>query len=81
MATTVAQMTKDELREMIGDLIEQKLFELLGDPDEGLAIRKAVHDRLVRQKKAVAAGERGEAFEEVIRRLVLRPLEIEGPSF
>jgi hypothetical protein len=71
MATTVGQMTTDELREMIGALIEQKLLELLGDPDEGLEIRKAVRDRILRQKKAVAGGERGELLEEVTRRLGL----------
>lgn len=70
MATTVAQMTKSELREVIGSVVEQKLLELLGDPDEGLPIRKSVRDRLLRQKQAVAAGERGEPF-EVVRRLGL----------
>jgi hypothetical protein len=40
MATRVSQMTQDELREMIGATIEQKLVELLGDPDEGLSLRK-----------------------------------------
>jgi hypothetical protein len=69
--TTVAQMTKDELRELIEASVEQKLLELPGDPDEGLAIRKSVRDRLLRQKEAVAAGERGEAFEDVVRRLGL----------
>lgn len=71
MSETVAQMTQDELREMIETSIEQKLLELLGDPDEGLEIRKAVRDRLLRQKKAVAAGERGQPFEDVVRRLGL----------
>ena len=69
MATTVAQMTKGELKEMIETTIEQKLLELLGDPDEGLPIRKVVRDRLLRQKQAVAQGERGEAFEDAVRRL------------
>jgi len=68
---TVVQMTKDELREMIETIVEQKLLELLGDPDEGLPIRKAIRDRLLRQKQAVASGERGESFEDVIRRLGL----------
>jgi hypothetical protein len=68
---TIAQMTKDELRELIENIIEQKLLELLGDPDEGLPIRKAVRDRLVRQKEAVASGERGEPLEDVVRRLGL----------
>ena len=71
MTTTVAQMSKDELRELIEASVEQKLLELLGDPDEGLEIRKSVRDRLLRQRKAVAAGERGEAFEDVVRRLKL----------
>lgn len=68
---TVAQMTRDELRELIETTIEQKLLELLGDPDEGVPVQRAIRDRLVRQQQAVAGGERGEPFEEVIRRLGL----------
>ena len=56
MATTVAHMTKSELREMIETIIEQKLLELLGDPDEGLPLRKSVRDRLLHQKQAVVGG-------------------------
>ncbi len=69
MATTVGEMTTGELKAMIEATIEQKLTELLGDPDEGLPIRKAVRQRLLRQKQAVAAGERGEALDHVARRL------------
>jgi len=71
MATKVAQMTKDELREIIEATIERKLIELLGDPDQGLSIRKLARDRLSRQKQAVAAGERGEPFKDAVRRLEL----------
>lgn len=71
MTITVAQMTKGELREMIEASIEEKLLELLGDPDEGLPIRQSVRERMLRQRQDVAAGERGEALEEVIRRLGL----------
>jgi hypothetical protein len=71
LATTVSEMTKGELREMIEAIIEEKLLELLGDPDEELPIRKLVRDRLLRQKQAVAAGERGESFEDVVQRLGL----------
>ncbi len=71
MATKVAHMTKDELRQMIEATIEQKLVELLGDPDEGLSLRKLVHDRLLRQKQAIATGERGEPFKDVVERLGL----------
>jgi hypothetical protein len=58
MNPTVAHMTKDELQEMIGAVVEQKLVELLGDPDEGLPLRKTLYDRLVRQMAAVASGDR-----------------------
>ena len=71
MAAKVVQMTKSELQEMIETTIEQKLLELLGDPDEGLHLRKKVRDRLLRQKKAVGAGERGKPFKDVVRRLGL----------
>jgi hypothetical protein len=71
MTATVAQMTKGELREMIEASVERKLLELLGDPDEGLPIRKMVRDRLLRQQRAVSAGERGESLEDVVRRLGL----------
>ena len=71
MSKTVGQMSRDELKEMIESSVEQKLLELLGDPDEGLELKKSVRERLLRQKKAVAEGERGDAFEEVVRRLGL----------
>ncbi len=41
----------------------------MADPDEGLEISAEVCERLLRQKKAVANGERGEELEEVANRL------------
>jgi hypothetical protein len=72
MSNTVAKMTKKELREMIEASVEQKLLDILGDPDDGLEIRKAVRVRLLRQKKAVAVGERGQSFKDVVQRLGLQ---------
>lgn len=71
MANVVARMTKAELRSMIESVVEDKLLEILGDPDEGMAIRRAVRNRLRRQKRAVAAGERGRPLAELVRRLRL----------
>jgi hypothetical protein len=72
---TVGQMTKEEFKKMIGVVVEasveQKLIELLGDPDEGLEIREAVRDRLVRQRHAVVAGEQGLPFEDIVQQLGL----------
>ena len=71
MASKVGQMTKNELQEMIETTVEQKLLELLGDPDEGLHLKKLLRDRLLRQKQAVAVGERGRSFKDVVRGLGL----------
>ncbi len=71
MSDTVADMTKDELRRMIGELIEEKLVEIVGDPYGGWVIRDAIKSRLQQQMKDVAAGDRGEPLENVVRRLGL----------
>jgi len=69
MAANVGQLSTDELREIIGSVVEQKLKEMLGDPDEGFEIRAEVHNRLLRQKKTVANGERGKELDKVAKRL------------
>ena len=66
---TVAEMTKEELRDLIESVVEEKLLELLGDPDEGWVLREEVRKRLLRQKRAVAEGERGESLEDVLEHL------------
>ena len=45
MATTVSQMTEEELQEFIENTIERKIFELLVDPDIGLPLRKTMQDK------------------------------------
>jgi hypothetical protein len=71
MAKILAEMTADELKQLVGLAVEEKLIELLGDPDEGVVLRESVRKRLLRQKRAVAKGERGELLEDVVRRLKL----------
>ena len=72
MTDTVGQMSIEELQEMIEAAVERKLLEILGDPDAGLEIREAIRERLLRQKQAVAAGERGQPFEDVVHELGLQ---------
>ena len=68
-------MTQSELKEMlevaVETTVEEKLLEILGDPDEGLELREAVRDRLIRQRQAVAEGQYGQSFEDVARDLGL----------
>jgi hypothetical protein len=69
MAATVARMTKHELKEIIESTVEQKLLELLGDPDQGFVLKKTVKERLLRQRKAVASGQRGGSLAVIVKRL------------
>jgi hypothetical protein len=55
------------LEEVVEETLEQKLLELLGDPDEGLQMREAVRARLLRQREEVATGQHGRPFEDVVR--------------
>jgi hypothetical protein len=71
MPSTIAHMTKKELAQMLSAVVEQKLVELFGDPDDGLVLKSSLRKRLSRQKKAVANGERGEDFAVVLKRLGL----------
>ncbi|OGO77577.1 MAG: hypothetical protein A3K41_02945, partial [Chloroflexi bacterium RIFOXYD12_FULL_57_15] len=71
MEQMVSQMTKEELRQIIESSVENKLLELFGDPDEGLALREDVRKRLLKSKAAVDRGERGRSLDDVARRLGL----------
>lgn len=44
---TVKDLTIEELKAVIGEVVEEKLRELLTDPDAGLALRPEVRDRLL----------------------------------
>ena len=71
MAANVGQLSTDELKEIIGSVVEENLKEALGDPDSGLDIRADVKDQLLRQQDEVRNGERGEDFGSVAERLGL----------
>lgn len=44
-------MITARLNKEIGDIIEQKLLEFFGDPDEGLEVRQSLVIRLRKQMK------------------------------
>lgn len=67
MSNNVGDMSKEELRQMLEAVLDQKLMDFLGDPDEGLELREEIRERLTKQMEAVAAGERGRSLEEVKR--------------
>ena len=69
MSSTVAHMSKKELTQVISNVVEQKLVELFGDPDEGLPMKENMRKRLLRQKKAVAKGDRGTDLTSIRKQL------------
>lgn len=71
MSNTVIQVSKQELTQLISNAVEQKLLELFGDPDDGLSMKENVRKRLLRQKKAVAKGDRGADLNSVRNQLGL----------
>jgi hypothetical protein len=67
MATTVAEMTVAELRNLIAEVVEEKLAEAV-DPNEGLKLRP---EFVAKVRARMAAVERGVPAEDPFRRLGL----------
>ena len=68
---SLVQINEEELRELIERVVEQKLLEWLGDPEEDWPLREEIRERLLRQREAVRQGDRGKPLEEVLHRLGL----------
>ena len=68
---TVGELTLEELRQIVEQVVEEKLRELLGDPDEGLVLREGVQARLRWTLEAERSGARGLSTREVVERLGL----------
>jgi hypothetical protein len=71
MPGTIGDLSVDDLRRMIGEAVEEKLQELLADPDQELLLREDVVARLREQQSGTAAGERGTDFQAVLSQLDL----------
>ena len=69
---TVAQLTVPQLEALIESVIERKLIELLGDPDQGLELKPSVRAKLRRSLTAVKRGERGIPAKQVAKELGLK---------
>lgn len=67
MNGSIAKLSLKDLKKVVEEVVEEKLLELFGDPDERGVMRSSVRRRLAKQLQAVAAGERGRPLEQVIR--------------
>lgn len=66
---SVKDMTVQELRELIAQVVEEKVRELLADPDEGLSLRPEVEKRLRASLSESPKSRRTVPAAEVARRL------------
>jgi hypothetical protein len=47
MTATIAGMSVGQLRELIEDVLDEKLVDILGDPDPGFSVRPEVREQLL----------------------------------
>ena len=71
MPSTLVSVSKKELAQLVSSVVEEKLIEMFGDPDDGMVLKETLRKRLVRQRNSVAKGDRGEDFGSVVKRLRL----------
>jgi hypothetical protein len=63
----VKELTVEEFKILIQETIEQKLEEIIGDPDLGLELREEIKERLRSSLAAKQGGEKGIPIDEVAR--------------
>ena len=69
---TIDKLTVPKFEGLIERIVERKIFELFGDPDQGLELKPRVKARLRRSIAAVQRGERGIPAEQVAKELGLK---------
>lgn len=67
--STVAELTVDEFKELVHEVVIQSLTELLGDPDEGMVLREDLAEELRQSLKEVEAGGDTIALSDVLKNL------------
>ena len=67
--SSVADLTVDELKSLIREVVTQTILELFGDPDEGLELREDIEERLRHSLAATEAGSETTPAQEVTTKL------------
>jgi hypothetical protein len=66
---TVKDLSIEELRALIADVVEEMLRDLVGDPDAGLELRPEVRERLLRTLNQPRESRRTVPASEVARQI------------
>jgi len=64
----VKELTVEQFKDLVQEAIEEKLEEIIGDPDLGLELREDIKERLRNSLAARQRGEKGIPIEEVATR-------------
>ena len=68
----IRDLTTEQLKALIQDVVEEKLQEMLDDPDQGLELREEVKQRLRESLDAAERGEESIPVEQVARETSLQ---------
>ena len=63
----VKELTVEQFKDLVQKAIEEKLEEIIGDPDTGIELREDIKERLRNSLAARQRGEKGIPIEEVAR--------------
>jgi DNA invertase Pin-like site-specific DNA recombinase len=69
---SLSRMTAEDLKAIVEEAVEKKLYEIVQDPDSGLKLRPEVRKRLRRTLTAERKGARGIPAFQVAKKLGLR---------
>ena len=68
----VKELSVEQLIALIQEAVEEKLQEILGDPDQGLELKEDIKERLKKSLSAVERGERGIPISQVVKETGLK---------
>ena len=71
MNTEVLQISVNDLRRMVDEMVGEKLAVLFKDPEDDWEFTDELKEILARQSERIKRGDRGEALEDVVARLGL----------
>lgn len=69
--SNVADLTVDELKNLIREVVTQTILEIFGDPDEGLELREEIKERLHHSLATIQTGAKLTPAQEVAAKLGL----------
>jgi signal recognition particle GTPase len=64
----VKELTVEQFKDLVQEAVEEKLEEIIGDPDLGLELREEIKERLRSSLAARQRGEKGIPTDEVAKR-------------